>query len=90
MISVAVSAGPVSNCATIRTLPRTVSAEPEPAPGVLIVASDWSSDVQTIGVPGIAPDGPLAIAVKLNVLPAPTASWRGEMRSMVAVAPGPV
>ena len=69
MISVAVSAGPVSSCATIRTVPRSDSAEPAPAPGELIVARDKSSDVQTIGVPEIGPDGPLAIAEKLKVLP---------------------
>src|SRR5206468_2245776 len=89
-VSSTVSAGagdPVSNCATMRAVPR---ARPCPAPLMLegMLATVGSSDVHTNGVFGTTVPVPSdATALNENGDPAFTDSVRGEMRTLLLLAP---
>ena len=88
--TVTVSAGPVSSWATMRAVPRTARAVPAPATGAVIVAREGSSEVQKMGVFGIAaPFAPSAEAVNVKPSPSNTLNERGVIATRVAVAPVP-
>ena len=85
------SVGPVSSCATMRAVPRELSAAPAPALGEVIVARAGSSDAQMMGVPGmVVPPASVATAVKVKPSPSSTVRDRGEITTRAASAPGPV
>src|ERR1035437_1479082 len=86
MLSITVSAGPVRSCATMRALPRWIPANPVPAVTAVTLATVGSSDVQMIGVLGIAcPELSLATAENANGDPDGTVVPRGAMTTVAAL-----
>ena len=82
---------PVIGVATMRAEPRWLSAFPTPAVDCEMFARVGSSETHSTGALGTTlPDASSATAVYANGLPVFTESWRGEILTLLVLAPGPV
>ena len=86
-----VSDAPLISCAMMRAVPREALAEPDPTVATGIVAMVGSGVTHTTGaLATVAPVESTATVVNANAAPAFTVSERGEILSVLAVAPGPL